>query len=135
MRFMKIKKDIGAGMLAANGKLSGMIGTAVKTSPAAAMAAMMCSRAYALTGTGGGGDNAATEAINGVLNVLFLITNVIGIMFVLIGFVRLVIAHSQEDAPGQQKAAMFIGTGIALILLRLVMGSMNPTSWVNIPNG
>lgn len=78
-----------------------------------------------------GNTEAATEAIKSLLNVLYLITNVIGVIFVLVGFVRIVIAHAQEDGPGQQKAAMFIGTGIALILLRIFMTNMHPETWIN----
>lgn len=107
--------------------------TSVKAIPAAAAAAACITMVHA-TGTGGGGNgNAAGQAIDALLSVLYLITNVIGVIFVVVGFVRIVIAHAQEDGPGQQKAAMFIGTGVALILLRVVMSSMNPASWISTP--
>ena len=72
----------------------------------------------------------AKKAIEGVLSIVYLITNVMGIIFVIVGFVRLVIAHSQEDAPGQQKAAMFIATGIALIAVRVVLRGIGFSDWV-----
>ena len=72
----------------------------------------------------------AKQAIGGVLSIVYLITNVMGIIFVIVGFVRLVIAHSQEDAPGQQKAAMFIATGIALIAVRVVLEGVGFADWV-----
>jgi predicted small integral membrane protein len=111
------------GMRAAN-DMTDLFRTAVKISPAVAMVTMLASEVYADP------KSAAEEAIKGVLSVLYLITNVIGILFVLIGLVRLVIAHSQEDAPGQQKAAMFIGTGIALILLQFAFSSIKPENWL-----
>ena len=103
-----------------------MAGTALKAAPAAGVFAACATRVLASGNTG-----AATEAINSLLSVLYLITNVIGVIFVLVGFVRIVIAHAQEDGPGQQKAAMFIGTGVALILLRMIMSNMNPAAWIS----
>lgn len=77
-----------------------------------------------------GGDH-AEDVIAGILGVVYLIMNVLGIIFVIIGFVKLIISHAQEDAPGQQKAAMFIATGLVLIIARLVMNQINFTEWVD----
>lgn len=70
------------------------------------------------------------QVINGILEIVGLITNVLGIIFVIVGFVKLVISNAQEDAPGQQKAAMFIATGLALILLKPVMSLIPFGDWL-----
>lgn len=73
----------------------------------------------------------SAEVITAILSVVFLIMNVLGIIFVIIGFVKLVISHAQEDAPGQQKAAMFIATGLVLIIARLVMNEIDFADWID----
>lgn len=79
-------------------------------------------------------DNYGSTAILAVLSVVFLIMNVHGIIFLIIGFVKLIIAHAQEDAPGQQKAAMFIATGIVLLVARVVMAAMEMNEWIELPS-
>ena len=69
------------------------------------------------------------DAINGVLKIIYLITMALGILFVIVGFVRLIIAHSQEDAPGQQRSSMFIAVGVALLAVQPVLSAINPASW------
>lgn len=71
------------------------------------------------------------KVITGVLSVVFLITNVVGIIFVIVGFVKLVIAHANEDGPAQQKAALFIATGLILILVRIVLDKIGFASWID----
>ena len=105
--------------------MNGAVREGTRVAPAVFTVMMLAGKAMAW------GETATEQAITGVLNILYLITNVIGVIFVLVGLVRLVIAHSQEDAPGQQKAAMFIGTGIALILIRVALGTINPAEWIN----
>ena len=105
--------------------MNGAVREGTRVAPAVFTVMMLAGKAMAW------GETATEQAITGVLNILYLITNVIGVIFVLVGLVRLVIAHSQEDAPGQQKAAMFIGTGIALILIRVALGTSNPAEWIN----
>ena len=105
--------------------MNGAVREGTRMAPAVFTVMMLAGKAMAW------GETATEQAITGVLNILYLITNVIGVIFVLVGLVRLVIAHSQEDAPGQQKAAMFIGTGIALILIRVALGTINPAEWIN----
>ena len=105
--------------------MNGAVREGTRMAPAVFTVLMLAGKAMAW------GETATEQAITGVLNILYLITNVIGVIFVLVGLVRLVIAHSQEDAPGQQKAAMFIGTGIALILIRVALGTINPAEWIN----
>lgn len=77
------------------------------------------------------GATAAQEAINGIVSVLRLITGVIGAIFVLLGLVRLAIAHANEDGPAQQKAAVMLATGVVLLLFgTLILGTLNPSSWL-----
>ena len=106
-----------------------MVRTAAKSSKAALMVVLLTTKVMA--DPSDQNVSGATGAITGIVNVLALITNVIGIIFVVVGFVRIVIAHSQEDAPGQQKAAMFIGTGVALILFRTFLTTLNPQGWID----
>ena len=83
---------------------------------------------FASAGTAG---DKGEEVISGILAIVYLIMNVLGIIFVIIGFVKLIIAHAQEDAPGQQKAAMFIATGLVLIIARFVMNQIDFSGWVD----
>lgn len=59
----------------------------------------------------------AGAVIEGVVKIVSMICNVVGIIFVLIGVVKIAIAHANEDGPAQQKAALMIATGIILIVL------------------
>ena len=103
----------------------------VKNSATLATNAMMLAGAIAMAAPMVFATDHSTEVIKGILSVVYLITNVLGILFVIIGFVKLVISHAQEDAPGQQKAAMFIATGLVLILLRLVLSLISFDQWVD----
>ena len=76
------------------------------------------------------GTAAATDALDGVVKVVSLITNIVGIIFVVVGFVRYVMAHANDDGPSQQKAALFIGTGIALFLVGSILTNMNISTWI-----
>lgn len=63
------------------------------------------------------------DAIISLLTFLKTLISFIGIVMLIIGLVRLVISHAQEDPGESQKAAMIIGTAIALLILRgTVMG-------------
>lgn len=103
----------------------------VKNSAALAANAMMLAGAVAMTAPMVFASGPSKEVIEGILAVVYLITNVLGILFVIVGFVKLVISHAQEDAPGQQKAAMFIATGLVLILLRIVLALIPFADWVD----
>ena len=79
------------------------------------------------SGGGGASNNAAKtkDAFTKLYGVVKIITTVIGAIFLLVGIVRFVIAHANEDGPSQQKAAMFIATGIALIAIGPVMSALH----------
>ena len=64
-----------------------------------------------------GEPSGASQAFSAIATVLQPLLTAIGALFILIGVIRYAIAHSQEDSPTQQKAAMMIGTGIALVVL------------------
>ena len=65
---------------------------------------------------------AAAEAmIEGILKVVKLICNVVGILFAIVGIVKFVIAHANEQGPEQQKAAVMMATGLVLVLLGLLV--------------
>lgn len=72
----------------------------------------------------------AKKVIQGLLQIVYLITNVVGVIFVIIGFVKLAIAYANEDGPSQQKAALFIATGLILVLIRLVLKGIKFEDWV-----
>lgn len=72
----------------------------------------------------------AKDVIEGLLKIVYLITNVVGVIFIIIGFVKLAIAYANEDGPSQQKAALFIATGLVLILIRLVLKEIGFAEWV-----
>lgn len=92
-----------------------------------AMAAMMlCGSVFAA-----GGGSAGEQAIEAVLKIVFIITNALGILFIIVGLVRLVISWSQEDSPGQQRAAMFIAVGLALLVLKPVLNGIGFKSWID----
>lgn len=59
----------------------------------------------------------AGAVINSVVQIVCMICNVIGIIFAILGIVRLAIAHANEDGPAMQKAAVMIASGIILIVL------------------
>ena len=72
--------------------------------------------------------DAAESAFNAIFNVLKTITTVIGAIFLIVGIVRFIIAHANEDGPNQQKAAMLIATGIALVIIGPVLSTLIPAT-------
>lgn len=72
----------------------------------------------------------AKQIIDGTLRVVYLITNMLGIMFAMIGFVKLVIAHSETNGPDQKSALLWIAVGVALIMLRFVLTTINFSGWI-----
>ena len=67
----------------------------------------------------------STKVINGIINVALLIAIVVGILLIIVGVIKFVVAHANEDGPGQQKAAMLLATGIALLLLGGIFKALN----------
>lgn len=55
--------------------------------------------------------------VNGVVQIVAKICAVVGVLFVLVGVVKLAISYANEDGPAQQKAAMMIATGVVLVIL------------------
>ena len=71
------------------------------------------------------------KVITGVLSVIYIIANAVGIIFVALGLLKLAIAHAQEDGPAQQKAALMTATGLLLILLRLILAKIDFEKWID----
>ena len=65
------------------------------------------------------------KVINGIVNVALLVAIVVGILLIIVGVIKFVVAHANEDGPGQQKAAMLLATGIALLLLGGIFKALN----------
>ena len=70
-------------------------------------------------------ETSSTKVINGIINVALLIAIVVGILLIIVGVIKFVVAHANEDGPGQQKAAMLLATGIALLLLGGIFKALN----------
>ena len=95
------------------------------------MAAMLAFGVYQVAPFAFAESVAANEAIDAIVLVLKLITGVVGVIYVLLGLVRIAMAHANEDGPGQQKAAVFMATGIVLILFgTVVLDTIDPKSWL-----
>ena len=74
--------------------------------------------------TAGGGDNAATDAMTTIINVVFKIFQYIGIILALWGAGSLIMAFKNEDADSKSRAIMCLVVGIALVALRALFGNM-----------
>ena len=75
--------------------------------------------------------NHGKDAINAVLSILYLVANIVGIIFIAVGIVRFAMSHAQEDGPGQQKAIMMMATGVVLLVVRFVLSSLNIQEWIS----
>lgn len=77
------------------------------------------------------GEAAAGKAFGLVIKAVRVIGTVAGALFVLVGIIRFVIAHANEDGPNQQKAALMIATGVALIIVVSLIGQGDLTEMVD----
>lgn len=83
------------------------------------MMALMMFGSFALAQ---GGDNAtAREMIWGIVRVVCTIVMIVGVLFCIVGVVKFAIAHAENQGAEQQKAAMMLATGIALIILPTII--------------
>lgn len=80
----------------------------------------------------GTAETRAKDTVNGALSILFLIISVVGILFIMYGLARWVMAHSQGDGPAINSAMMFIAAGLGLVLARFVLEKMNLAKWVDV---
>ena len=80
----------------------------------------------ALTGSGTTGHRIpnARWSLYVIIRYLLSIAQLLGIIMVLVGLIKMIIAFGEEDGAGYQKAVMFIGVGIVLIVLRTFIGFM-----------
>ena len=79
----------------------------------------------ATTGNGTGASTAAKTVFNGVFTVVKIVCLAVGALFAVMGIVKYTIAHAQEDSPSQQKAAMQLAAGIALIVVGFLISTLN----------
>ena len=104
----------------------GTFRTAAAASPAAAAVIVTAARVLATN------NDPATKALDGVLDVIYSIVNIIGIILTVVGLVSFAISYYQEDAAGKNRAAMTIATGIVLLILRQIIETVDPASWLQI---
>ena len=71
------------------------------------------------------------KAIVAVLNILYLVALIVGIIFIAVGIIRFAMSHAQEDGPGQQKAIMMMATGAVLIIVRVILSALNLPGWLD----
>ena len=72
------------------------------------------------TATKGG----ANAAISSVVQIIMVLLSALGALFIVLGVIKFTIAHAQEDSPSQQKAAMLIASGIALLIVGFVISKI-----------
>ena len=66
----------------------------------------------------------ANAAITAVVRIIRVLLSALGALFIVLGVIKFTIAHAQEDSPSQQKAAMLIASGIALLIVGFVIGQI-----------
>ena len=74
--------------------------------------------------TGDAATDTARDLVKDILIIVYNIVRIVGIIFIIIGLVKFVIAHANEQGPEQQKAAMMMATGVVLVLLPTILGAM-----------
>ena len=72
-----------------------------------------------------GSEQAAKTVFSGVFTVVKIVCLAVGALFAIMGIVKYTIAHAQEDSPSQQKAAMQLAAGIALIVVGFLISTLN----------
>lgn len=80
------------------------------------------------------GEDVATTFIQEIIGILGIICNILGVIFALFGFVKIVTAHVNDDGPSTQRAATMMAVGVVLIIVGLVVlpGLKNSVaSWIN----
>ena len=65
------------------------------------------------------------DMIKAIIVVVCNIVMILGIIFVILGLVKLVTAHANEDGPAQQKAATLLATGVVLVVLPMILKGLN----------
>ena len=81
---------------------------------------LFCGGAFA----SGTDDSHAATALNAVVIIICNIVRVVGAIFVIVGVVKFVISHANEQGPEQQKAILMIATGIVLIVVPTIITSL-----------
>ena len=105
-------------------KASGIMGTMASASLLITTAAMSFPMVLA------DGVDAGKEAITGVLSLLYMLLLAIGIFYIILGIVKLIIAHSQEDSPTKDKAVQQIATGVIAIIANVVLDNIGFEDWL-----
>ncbi|MDO4647079.1 MAG: hypothetical protein Q4B26_00415 [Eubacteriales bacterium] len=77
-------------------------------------------------------DGLVSSGFDAVFRVERIITGIVGLLLFMVGLIRFVLAHANEDGPNQQKAAMMIAAGIGVIVVgQLVPTLFNLTTFIN----
>jgi succinate dehydrogenase/fumarate reductase cytochrome b subunit len=76
-------------------------------------------------------NSGAKAGIEAVVKIIMVLLSALGALFIVLGVIKFTIAHAQEDSPSQQKAAMLIASGIALLIVGFVVGRIDFASIIN----
>ena len=88
---------------------------------------------YVFAATGSGAAASGTKAgIEAVVKIIMVLLSALGALFIVLGVIKFTIAHAQEDSPSQQKAAMLIASGIALLIVGFVVGKIDFANIINV---
>lgn len=66
----------------------------------------------------------AKLAMWAVITIVCQIVRIVGVIFIIVGVVKFVIAHANEQGPEQQKAIMMLATGVVLIIVPTILIAM-----------
>ena len=73
---------------------------------------------YILTGGPGHYIPQGRESLENLVVFLLAVVMILGIILLVVGFVKLMLAYMEEDGASYQKAVMYIAGGIALLIVR-----------------
>ena len=80
------------------------------------------------------GDGSAPDVMIGsVVRIITTLCTVIGIILGIVGLVKFIIAHANEQGPEQQKAVMWIAVAIILVIVPNVIGAV-ANNWIGLVN-
>ena len=80
-----------------------------------------------------GDEPSARKMIGSVVRIVTTLCTVVGIILGIVGLVKFIIAHANEQGPEQQKAVMWIAVAIILVIVPNVISAV-ANSWIPLIN-